>query len=203
MIDGARRVAEAEHVGVGPAADFHRVEGDRVKRHPAHRLDVAEGNVGGGDAADAIGALRIQLHVVRDTAVAVGGGRRVGPGALGVAGVGEDVVDIEHREVRHLFLRHDADRRGQVVELRVEARAGHAVRREVATVVARGDFVRAQRDHVLGRLAGRRNSGHRDLGGFRLGFRRGGVGCGRRGFLCPDRRHRNHHHGCLHKDQPS
>jgi len=71
QVHGARGVAEPEDVGVGAAADLHRVDIERIHRHPTAGLEVAEGEVGRAHATDSIGVRRIDLGVVDRGAVAV------------------------------------------------------------------------------------------------------------------------------------
>ena len=120
-------ITEAEDGTVGAAANLDGLDAQRIDRHTAHRFEVAEGNVGRGDAADPVGASGVETDVFLHVAVSVDGEIRVVARALAAGGVKEDVVDIEHAEVGHLLLRHHGDGGGEVLELRVEARSGHGV----------------------------------------------------------------------------
>ena len=126
-VHGAGWITKAEDGTVGPAANLDGLDAQRIDRHTAHRFEIAEGNVGRGDAADPVGAGRVEADVFLHVAVSVDGEIRVVARALATGGVKEDVVDIEHAEVGHLLLRHHGDGGGEVLELRVEARSGHGV----------------------------------------------------------------------------
>ena len=154
-VDGAGGIAQAEHVGVGSAADLNGIDVDRVQRDASHRLDIAKSDIGGGDAADAVGVDWIDLHVVRHAAIAVrdavSGPGGIGAGAFRVSGVEEDVVHIAQREILHLRLRNDRDGRREVLDAGIDARAGHRIRGIVA-VALRLHFERRQPDDFLGAL---------------------------------------------------
>ena len=93
------------------------------------------GCAGAADAADAIGGLRIGRDVVLHAAVTVGIELGEIAGALGVGLVEKHVVDIDRRRIDELLLRDDGDRRAEVLELRVDARAGQCVEGLIALVV--------------------------------------------------------------------
>ena len=92
------------------------------------------------------------MNIVRYITVPIDFERGVGAGAFGAGLVGEHVVDIEHREIRHLLLCHDGDRRGEVLQVRVEPRARHRVTR-VVTVVGLLHFERGELNGWTGGLA--------------------------------------------------
>jgi hypothetical protein len=99
---------------------------------PRMRLAVC----GSADAADAIGGLRIGRDVVLHAAGAVRVELREVPRALGVGLVEKHVVDIDRRRIDELLLRDDGDRRAEVLELRVEPRAGERVEGLVTALVS-------------------------------------------------------------------
>ena len=141
-IHGAGAGAEAEEIGVGAAGDFDgadvvEIEGDlAVAGEIAPRvIDAAAARAGGTDPADAIGAGRIALNIVADATGAVRGELREIIRALGAGLVAEEVVDIEDGGVLHLLFGDDRDGGAEVLEFRVEARAGGGVEGLVALVV--------------------------------------------------------------------
>ena len=177
-VHGAGRVPQAEHGGVGSAADLDGVEHRGVQRHAAAGLEVGEGDVRGADAPHPVGAVRVE-GVVGRASVAVDRELRVGPDPLGAGLVKEDVVDIEQREIRHLLLGYDGDRRGEVLDPRIEPRARHGVRRVIAPART-GDLERREYDGIPGARGGRRPRGRR----YGRGGRAAGLSsCGGRGIL--------------------
>ena len=148
LVHRAGGIAQAEDIGVGTAAQLERIHPERIDRHAAGGLDVVEGDIGVADAAHAIRGVRAEAHVVDHGAGAVGDELGVGVGALGARHIVEHIVDIEHREIGHLLLRHDRDRLAEVLDLRIEAGAGHRVRLKVAVGIG-DDFKRRQGDHIF------------------------------------------------------
>ena len=168
LVDGAGGVAQTENIGVWPAAHLKRVHPERIDRHATGHRDIVERNVGAADAANAVGVVRIEAHLVDHCARAVSIELRVGSGALGARHVVEHVVNIEHREVAHLLLGHHSDRLAQILDLRIQARAGHRVRGEIALVVGDDLKGRERDDFFCGRFRGRlgRDRHGRLLGGL-------------------------------------
>ena len=162
----ARRVPEAENIGVGSARNLHRLRVVEIDRDGGIAREIAARRVRGIETADAIRRLRTTLDIVVHAAVTIDRERGEIARALGVRLVEEDVVDIEDGGVEHLLLGDDGDGGTEVLELRVEARPGQCVRSQIAFIRPGVHLKRRELDHRVPALC--RRVGRRSLGGLRL-----------------------------------
>ena len=113
--------------------------------------------------------LGIGLHLVVHATGAIAVKRREIIRALGAGLVAEDVIDIEDRRIEHLLLGDDRDGGAEVLELRVEARAGEGVEGLVAPVGVGRDLEGGEHHRFLGESRARAGTGRRLGGGGGLG----------------------------------
>ena len=105
MVHGAGRAAQAEDVGIGTAADFDPVDRERIDRRAAHRLEIAEGNVGvvrdrpdpnGGPPTHAVGRAEHGVYTASDGSVELRGMPKVQQGPnMHIATSAETVMIID------------------------------------------------------------------------------------------------------------
>jgi len=169
VIDDAGGGTQARERGVRAAVKGHLVEVVGVKTRPVDRVEVIPGRVRRGQSADAVGLVRILGHAIHHLAADACGGVRVLARALGVGGVGDDVIHAHGADVIHELLRHHADRGGDVLQLRVHAASGQGVGGVVASVLGGIDREGRQDDGLL-LLAGALRLGR----GCRLGLQGAG-----------------------------
>ena len=158
QVERATRAAEAEDIRVRTTTQFDALDIEWIDGREAGKADVAEGEIRRTDATYPVRAAGVVLDVISHAPGVVDGEVRVITRALGADRIEEDIVDIEHREIGHLLLRHDRDGRADIFEFRIETCTGHRVSREIALHVGR-DFKGAEL--------------HRDV-----------AGCPRRGRRC-------------------